>query len=146
MEPNYKELYEKEHEKCADLADRIVALENDIIELQFKLDKIKNNALWKLTKPARNVFHFVVRIKQKLAGCGGPKDILRKLKNKKKQMAVMASYGTESFPDTEQRKLEETAEFPFGNVGFCHESDLCKLGTLFGRWFRRRTCLCGRNL
>ena len=112
MEPNYRELYEKEHEKCADLADRIVALENDNIELQFKLDKIKNNALWKMTKPARSVFHFVVRIKQKLAGCGGPKDLLRKLKNKKKQMSVMASYGTESFPDAEQRQREESAVFP----------------------------------
>ena len=112
MEPNYKELYEKEHEKCADLADRIVALENDNIELQFKLDKIKNNALWKMTKPARSVFHFVMRQKQRLAGCGGPKDILRKLANKKKQIGVMASYGTESFPDAEQRKVEESAVFP----------------------------------
>ena len=112
MEPNYKELYEKEHEKCADLADRIVALENDNIELQFKLDKIKNNALWKMTKPARSVFHFVMRQKQRLAGCGGLKDILRKLANKKKQIGVMASYGTESFPDAEQRKVEESAVFP----------------------------------
>lgn len=40
-EINYKEAYEREHEKCADLADKIVVLESEKEDLQFKLDRIK---------------------------------------------------------------------------------------------------------
>ena len=111
QEPNYKELYEKEHEKCADLADRIVALESDNEELQFKIDKIKNNAFWKATKPARSIIHFGIRQKQRLAGCGGPKDILRKIKNKQHQISQMKSYGTESFPSEEEAKRQRDTKF-----------------------------------
>ena len=39
-EINYKEAYEREHEKCADLADKIVVLESEKEDLQFKLDRI----------------------------------------------------------------------------------------------------------
>ena len=49
QEMNYKEAYEKEREKCMDLSDKIVLLESENEELQFKLDKIKNNAFWKAT-------------------------------------------------------------------------------------------------
>ena len=42
-EINYQEAYEREHEKCADLADKIVVLESEKEDLQFKLDRIKKN-------------------------------------------------------------------------------------------------------
>ena len=48
-EINYKEAYEREHEKCADLADKIVVLESEKEDLQFKLDRIKKNKFWKAT-------------------------------------------------------------------------------------------------
>ena len=51
-EINYKEAYEREHEKCADLADKIVVLESEKEDLQFKLDRIKKNKFWKATGPA----------------------------------------------------------------------------------------------
>jgi len=109
QEINYREAYEKEREKCMDLADKIVLLESENEELQFKLDKIKNNALWKATKPARSVFHFAMRQKQRLAGCGGPKDIARKIVAKQKQKDLMKSYGTDSFPnEAEARRQRET--------------------------------------
>ena len=44
-EINYQEAYEREHEKCADLADKIVVLESEKEDLQFKLDRIKKNKL-----------------------------------------------------------------------------------------------------
>lgn len=56
-EINYKEAYEREHEKCADLADKIVVLESEKEDLQFKLDRIKKNKFWKATGPARSVIH-----------------------------------------------------------------------------------------
>ena len=39
-EINYQEAYEREHEKCADLADKIVVLESEKEDLQFKLEAI----------------------------------------------------------------------------------------------------------
>ena len=112
LEINYQEAYEQEHEKCADLADKIVLLEAENEELQYKLDRIKNNSFWKLSKPFRSVIHFAIRQKDRLSHCGGPKDIARKVVNKRKQIKAMESYGTGSFPDEEQRKIERETVFP----------------------------------
>ena len=111
QEINYKEAYEKEHEKCMDLSDRIVLLESENEELQFKLDRIKNNAFWKATKPARSVIHFAIRQKNRLATIGGPKDFLRKVKNKKQQMGLMKAYGTDSFPSPEEAERQRETVF-----------------------------------
>ena len=48
-EMNYQEAYEKEHLKCADYAERIAQLEEEKDYLQFRLDRIHNNSLWKAT-------------------------------------------------------------------------------------------------
>ena len=112
-EINYKEAYEREHEKCADLADKIVVLESEKEDLQFKLDRIKKNKFWKATGPARSLIHFAQRQRDRLSQCGGPKDILRKIRNKTRQKSLMESYGTGSFPDAEQRKKEEETIFPY---------------------------------
>lgn len=112
-EINYQEAYEREHEKCADLADKIVVLESEKEDLQFKLDRIKKNKFWKATGPARSLIHFAQRQRDRLSHCGGPKDILRKIRNKSRQKSLMKSYGTGSFPDAEQRKKEEETIFPY---------------------------------
>ncbi len=108
---NYQEQYEAEREKCADLVDRIALLESENEELQFKLDKIKNNGFWKATKPARSVIHFCARQKQRLAGCGGPKGFVKKLASKKHEKQMMQSYGTASFPTPEQAQKERETKF-----------------------------------
>ena len=53
------EQYEKEKAKAAFLADRVAQLEDQVDDLQFKLDRIKNNRIWKASKPARDAYHFV---------------------------------------------------------------------------------------
>lgn len=111
-EIDYREAYEKEKERCADLADKIVVLEAEKEDLQFKLDRIKKNKLWKATGPARSVFHFVQRQKDRRSHCGGPRDVLRKIRNKKRQKGLMVSYGTGSFPDEARRKEEQETVFP----------------------------------
>lgn len=111
-EIDYREAYEKEKERCADLADKIVVLEAEKEDLQFKLDRIKKNKLWKATGPARSVFHFVQRQKDRLSHCGGPRDVLRKIRNKKRQKGQMVSYGTGSFPDEARRREEQETVFP----------------------------------
>ncbi len=110
-ELSYKEAYEKECERCADLTDRVVLLESEVEDLQFKLDRIKNNKLWRLSKPARSAVHFVIRQKNRLAACGGPRDIARKLANKRSQKSKMQSYGTGSFPTQEQAQIEKNTKF-----------------------------------
>ncbi len=108
---DYQKQYEAEREKCADLADRIALLEAENEDLQFKLDKIKNNTFWKMTKPARSTIHFCLRQKERLANCGGPKGVVRKLAYKKREKQAMKSYGTDSFPTPEQVEEQRNTRF-----------------------------------
>lgn len=108
----YKDAYEKEHLKNAELASRIAELEFKYEELEFKLNRIKKNPLWKASKPARDCMHWAIRQKQRLSNCGGPKGVIHKLDYKKREREAMKQFGTESFPDEAQRKLEEEAVFP----------------------------------
>ena len=57
------EAYEREHLKCADLAARIADLEAKNEELEWKLNRIKKNPLWKASGPARKAVHWAVRQK-----------------------------------------------------------------------------------
>ena len=108
---DYQKQYEAEREKCADLADRIALLEAENEDLQFKLDKIKNNTFWKMTKPARSTIHFCLRQKERLANCGGPKGVVKKLAYKKREKQAMKSYGTDSFPTAEQAQEQRDTKF-----------------------------------
>lgn len=110
-EINYRAEYEKAQERCADLSDRVVLLESQVEELQFKLDRIRNNRLWKLSKPVRGVFHFLARQKERLGYWGSPKNILKKMMAKSRQRAQMESYGTGSFPAPEQAAAQRAAQF-----------------------------------
>jgi len=111
QEMDYREAYEQEREKCMDLSDKIVLLESEKEELQFKLDRIKNNPFWKATKPARSAIHFAIRQKNRLAGCRSPKDLLRKISAKSTQMSLMKAYGTDSFPSEEEAKRQRETVF-----------------------------------
>lgn len=111
-EMEYKEAYEQEHLKCADLAARVAELEAANEELNWKLDRIKKNPLWKMSKPLRNVIHWLIRQKDRVANCGGIRGIIHKIGYKKREREAMKQFGTESFPDEAQRKLESETVFP----------------------------------
>ncbi|MCR4866300.1 MAG: glycosyltransferase family 2 protein [Lachnospiraceae bacterium] len=110
---DYKELYEKEHIKSADLASRVAQLEEENDYLQFRLDRIHNNSLWKATGGLRKCFHFVSRQASRLKNCGGLKGVVAKIKYKKREKLAMKNYGTNSFPDEEERKREEEYVFEY---------------------------------
>ena len=112
QEMNYQEAYEKEHLKCADMASRIAELESKNEELTWKLDRIKNNPMWKMSKPARSAVHWAIRQKDRLANCGGPKGVIHKLGYKKREKEAMKQFGTESFPTPEQANKEKETVFP----------------------------------
>lgn len=108
---DYKEAYEKEHLKNADLAGRIADLEAKNDELEYKLNRIKKNPLWKASKPARNVVHYMIRQKNRLANCGGPRGVLSKVDYKKREKQAMRQFGTDSFPSEQERAEQKAAQF-----------------------------------
>lgn len=112
QEMGYKKAYEKEHSKCADYAQRIAELEEKNDYLQFRLDRIHNNPIWKHTKVLRNGMHYVSRQAKRIKNCGGLKGIRAKLAYKKRERIAMKQYGTASFPDEQKRKEQESASFP----------------------------------
>ncbi len=109
---DYREAYEQEHLKCADLAGRVADLEAEKEELEWKLNRIKNNPLWKLSRPARDAMHWAIRQRDRLRNCGGPRGVLRKLSYKKREREAMKQFGTESFPGPEQAARERDTVFP----------------------------------
>ena len=111
-EVDYREAYELEHLKTADLAARVASLEAKNEELEWKLDRIKKNPLWKMSKPVRSGVHFLIRQRDRIRNLGGPRGILHKLDYKKREREAMKQFGTASFPDAEQAAKERETEFP----------------------------------
>ncbi len=112
QETDYREAYEREHLKCADLAARIADLEAQNEELSWKLGRIKNNPLWKLSKPFRNLLHWVIRQRDRLKNCGGVRGVIHKLGYKGREREAMKLHGTASFPDESRAAAEREAVFP----------------------------------
>ena len=110
-EINYKEAYEKEREKCIKLEERLATLETENVDLQSKLDKIKNSIFWKMSKPFRVVINFFLRQKQRLDRCDGLGDFLNSVRIKLQQKKKMKDYGTVSFPSEEEAQAQRETKF-----------------------------------
>ncbi len=109
---NYREEYVKEHLRNADLAGRVADLEAKCDDLTFKLNRIKNNPLWKLSSPLRKAMHFFLRQRTRLKNCGNLRGVIAKLKYKKIERQAMERYGTKSFPTPEEAAKQRETEFP----------------------------------
>lgn len=109
---DYKEAYENEHLRNADLAGRVADLEAKCDDLNFQLNRIKTNPIWKASAPLRRLMHFVIRQARRLKNCGSIKGVLSKLEYKKIEKKAMLSYGTQSFPDEEEAKRQREQRFP----------------------------------
>lgn len=108
---DYREEYEKEHLRNADLSGRVAELEAKVDDLNFQLNRIKTNPIWKASKPARQAMHFCIRQARRLKNCGSLRGITQKLEYKKNERRAMQSFGASSFPDENQRKTEEETVF-----------------------------------
>lgn len=111
-EKDYKEAYEQEHYKSTYLAGRVAELEDQVDDLQFKLDRIKNNPGWKASTPLRKCMHFAIRQVDRVKNCGSIGGVVTKMKYKANERKAMKHYGTESFPSEEERKRQEETVFP----------------------------------
>lgn len=116
---DYAGAFEQEHSKCenmearmAALTERAADLETKNEELEWKLNRIVTNPLWKLSKPARSCIHWAVRQRNRLRNCGGLKGMLHKVDYKRRERQAMRQFGTASFPSQEQAAAERAAVFP----------------------------------
>ena len=108
---DFQDAYEKEHYKAVYLANRVAELEDQVDDLQFKLDRIKNNPLWKASAPARKCMHFIIRQKDRLKNCGSLSGVVQKMRYKAWEKKAMTHYGTASFPTQEERDRQEQTVF-----------------------------------
>lgn len=111
-EVDYKEEYEREHLRNADLAGRVADLEAKCDDLAFKLNRIKENPLWKMSAPLRRCMHFAIRQRNRLKNCGSLRGIWAKLNYKKIERQARGNYGTKSFPSEEEAKRQKQEQFP----------------------------------
>lgn len=81
-------------------------------ELNFKINRIKTNPVWKMSAPFRKAMHYVIRQKNRLKNCGNLRGIWAKIKYKGREREAMERYGTASFPTEERRREEEETVFP----------------------------------
>lgn len=108
---DYKEAYEREHERCIRLEEQVMALESANEDLQKQLDKIKDSVFWKASKPARAAINFVLAKKQRLQQCDGIGDLIRSIRFKFHQKDRAKNFGTASFPTEEEAKAQREARF-----------------------------------
>lgn len=107
----YKQAYEQEKARAASLAGRLADAKNEADSLQFQLDRIKNNPMWKASKPLRQTMHWGLRNYRRVRNLGGPKGIARKLRQKKIEAQAKKLHGTASFPTPEQAKQQRETVF-----------------------------------
>ena len=108
---DYKQAYEQEKARAAALAGRLADAKNEADNLQFQLDRIKNNPIWKASKPLRQTMHWGLRNYRRLRNLGGPRGIARKLKQKKIEAQAKKLHGTASFPSPEEAKRQSEETF-----------------------------------
>ena len=108
---DYKREKKKKKARAAALAGRLADAKNEADNLQFQLDRIKNNPIWKASKPLRQTMHWGLRNYGRLRNLGGPRGIARKLKQKKIEAQAKKLHGTASFPSPEEAKRQSEETF-----------------------------------
>ena len=111
MDKDYREAYEQEKYKSTYLAGRVAELEDQVDDLQFKLDRIKNNPVWKASAPFRRCMHFCIRQVDRVKNCGSLSGVIDKMKYRANERKAMCHYGTESFPDDAERERQKNTVF-----------------------------------
>ncbi len=108
---DYKEAYEQERLRSAELSERVNLLETQNAELDGKLKQIHNSFFWKVMTPLKKFRHLCLRTFRRLKNCGSPKGVIRKLRAKKRDKKAVLRLGTASFPTAERIALERATVF-----------------------------------
>lgn len=107
----YKDLYYREKKLNYELQVKLEKSKEEIEFLEGKLKNIKSTFIWKLSKPARVVVHFLIRTKDRIRRCGSLKGVLKKIKQKMADRQNYELFGTASFPTEEQAKVQRETKF-----------------------------------
>ncbi|PXV87296.1 GT2 family glycosyltransferase [Lachnotalea glycerini] len=107
----YKNLYYKEKNQNYELNVKLEKANEKIEFLESKLKGIKSTFVWKLSKPARVVVHFLIRTRDRIRRCGSLKGVLRKMKQKMSQRQAYELFGTKSFPTEEEARKQRETKF-----------------------------------
>lgn len=107
----YKAAYKQEKKKNVVLSGRLADAVAQAEEKDRQIDRIKNNPLWKASKPLRVMMHWGIRQKNRIVNLGGPRGIARKAKSKKIELAARKKHGTASFPSLEEAAKQRETVF-----------------------------------
>lgn len=107
----YKELYEKELKKNGELTARLVDIEAENADLNYKLDKIRKSKLWRSIYPFRLAYSHLRNLITRIRRYGNIRNLTAKIRSKRIERAAYKSYGTLSMPDEETRKKQSETVF-----------------------------------
>ena len=107
----YKEMYEREQKKNEELTRKIVALEAQNADLNYKLDKVRKSKLWRAIYPVRLLWSHIRNLFTRLKSYGNIKNVVLKVRSKLIERKAYKSYGTLSFPSEEERKKQNGTQF-----------------------------------
>lgn len=108
----YKKAYEAEKKKSRMLAGKLADALEEEKRLTEQIERIKGGTLWKISKPARVLIHFLLRTKDRIARYGSPRGLARKIKSKGIEKRARLKHGTAGFPDAKRRAAESGTSFP----------------------------------
>lgn len=108
----YKDLYEKERQKCADLTEKLVDAEAKAADLTYKMDKLRNSMIWKMVYPARLAWSHTKNLFIRIKRYGSISNLKKKIISKIIERKAYRSYGTLSMPTPEEIKTQKETVFP----------------------------------
>lgn len=108
---HYKKAYEEEKKKREALAGKLADALEEEKRLTEEINRIKGGRLWKMSKPARVLIHFLIRTKDRIARYGNLRGLARKIKSKEIEKKARLKHGTGGFPNAERRARESGTNF-----------------------------------
>ncbi|MCR5831031.1 MAG: glycosyltransferase family 2 protein [Lachnospiraceae bacterium] len=108
----YRDLYEKERIKNAELTEKLVDAEAKVADLSYKMDKLRNSMIWKMIYPARLLWSHTKNIFIRIKRYGSISNLKKKIESKIIEKRAYKSYGTLSMPSPEEVQKQKETHFP----------------------------------
>ncbi|MCR5672912.1 MAG: glycosyltransferase family 2 protein [Lachnospiraceae bacterium] len=108
----YKDLYEQERRKNADLTEKLADAERQVADLTYKMDKLRNSMIWKMIYPARLAWSHTKNLFIRIKRYGSISNLKKKIESKIIERRAYKSYGTLSMPTPEEIKAQRETVFP----------------------------------
>lgn len=107
----YRDLYEKERAKNADLTEKLVDAEAKVADLTYKMDKLRNSMIWKMIYPFRLAWSHTKNLFIRIRRYGNLKNLKKKIESKIIERRAYKSYGTLSMPSPEEIQKQRDTKF-----------------------------------